>query len=460
MTSSAREFLTTLRDAREQLESLRHYDRALAACAAGLARMEGVLARPPRVVILGEVNSGKTSVADLLLGVGLLPSSVVANTRLPVLIRYAKATALYAVGSDARWLLTDEDLDRLPAGRDMKALEIGLPSERLTEFEILDTPALSGSAGVSVEGDIRIWCTVATRAWTESERAFWSALPPRSWRNALLVATHKDALEEASDAAKIEWRLRAAAGEMFRDIILVSATDAAQSRRTNGRPSDASAITLLGQVRVWAAEIRERRARKAERIVRRLARLTFHQLARSPLKSAEAKLLREWETDRAQVLDGMGRPSGHPSHVMRELLRRFAQSMDLARPGSIERRNGWPIAADAGPGRLLRQPKLTWRKVRLIAADLTSLLRFELARSGLRDPTLFGDYVAARKVLLPLARLDAEFDGLESVLASARNNDAPSVGASSDQALLALTRTPSPEDGESRARGTKLGVNF
>jgi hypothetical protein len=440
MTSSAHEILAVLRDAREQLESLRHYDRALAACAAGLARMEGVLARPPRVVILGEVNSGKTSVADLLLGVGLLPSSVVANTRLPVLIRYAEATALYAVGSDARWLLTDEDLDRLPTGRELKALEIGLPSERLTEFEILDTPALSDSAGVSAEGDIRIWCTVATRAWTESERAFWSALPRRSWRNALLVATHKDALEDPGDATKIEWRLRAAAGDMFRDIILVSATDAGKSRRTNGRPSDASAITLLGQVRVWAAEIRERRARKAERIVRRLARLTFHQLARAPLKSAEAKILRDWETDRARLLDGMGRQPSDPANVLHELLRRFAQSMELARPGSIERRNGWPIAVDAGHGRLLGQPKPTRRKARLIAADLTALLRFELARSGLRDPSLFADYVAARKVLLPLARLDAEFDGLESVLAPARNNDVPSAGPSSDQVLLALSR--------------------
>jgi hypothetical protein len=440
MSDGARELLTTLRDAREQLEGLRYYDRALAACAAGLARMEAVLAQPPRVVILGEVNSGKTSVADLLLGVGLLPSSVVANTRLPVLIRYAKTTALYAVGSDARWLLTDEDLDRLPAGRDMKALEIGLPSERLTEFEILDTPAMSEAAGGSVDGDIRIWCTVATRAWTESERAFWSALPRRSWRNALLVATHKDALEDSGDATKIEWRLRAAAGEMFRDIILVSVTDAAQSRRTNGRPSDASAITLLGQVRVWAAEIRDRRARKAERIVRRLARLTFHQLARAPLKSVEAKILRDWETDRAKLLDGMGSKPRDAANALHELLRLFAQSMELARPGSIERRNGWPIAADAAPGRLLRQPKVTWRKVSLIAADLTAVLRFELARSGLRDPTLFADYVAARKVLLPLARLDAEFDGLESVLASARNNEVPSAGASSDLALLALSR--------------------
>ena len=66
--------------------------------------------------------------------------------------------------------------------------------------------------GVSVDGDIRIWCTVATSPWTESERAFWSALS-HDVAQRVLVATHKDALEDSGDVTKIEWRLRAAAGE-------------------------------------------------------------------------------------------------------------------------------------------------------------------------------------------------------------------------------------------------------
>ena len=229
----------------------------------------------------------------------------------------------------------------------MTALEIGLPSERLKEFEILDTPALSDWDGADIDGDIRIWCTVATRAWTESERVYWSALPRRNWRNALLVATHKDALEEASDAAKIEWRLRAAAGDMFRDIILVSATDAGKSRRTNGRPSDASAITLLGQVRVWAAEIRERRARKVEKIVRRLARLTFHRLARGTLRLTEARILREWEADCASLIERHGQRAGRSRQ-------RHARACCAGSP----RRWSWPVPAassarTAGPARPL-----------------------------------------------------------------------------------------------------------
>jgi dynamin family protein len=440
MTGGVHEHLTVLRDARRQLESLHRYDQALAACAAGLARMEAVLARPPRVVILGEVNSGKTSVADVLLGVGLLPSSVVANTRLPVLIRYAETTTLHAIGGDTRRSLTNQDLDKLPAGVELKALEIGLPSERLTEFEILDTPALSGAGDMHADGDIRIWCTVATRAWTESERAFWSALPRRSWRNALLVATHKDALEDPADAIKIEWRLRAAAGDMFRDIILVSATDAGKSRRTNGRPSDASAVTLLGQVRVWAAEIRDRRAHKVERIVRRLARLTLHQLGRAPLKSSEASVLRDWEADCARLLGGPGNAPDDLGKVMHEMLRRFARSLELARPGSIERNSHRPSVAHGGYQRAPRPGLPARRYAGLIAADLTALLRFELARSALRDPSLFADYAAARAILLPLARLDVEFDVLEGLLASGSKNEVGVASAPPDQGLLTLSR--------------------
>jgi hypothetical protein len=281
---------------------------------------------------------------------------------------------------------------------------------------------------------------VATRAWTESERAFWSALPRRSWRNALLVATHKDALEDPADAIKIEWRLRAAAGDMFRDIILVSATDAGKSRRTNGRPSDASAVTLLGQVRVWAAEIRDRRAHKVERIVRRLARLTFHQLARAPLKSSEASVLRDWEADCAGLLGGLGNAPDDLGKVMHEMLRRFARSLELARPGSIERNSHWPPAAHGGYRRVPRPGQPARRYAGLIAADLTALLRFELARSALRDPSLFADYAAARAILLPLARLDVEFDGLEGLLATGRNNEVGIASAPPDQGLLTLSR--------------------
>src|SRR5262245_32589969 len=102
MNETMVKLLTRVENARSQLAAAKLPDKAVTYCIDGLERMERVLARAPRVAILGEVNSGKTSIADLLLGAGLLPTSVVANTQVPVLIRYADSTTLFAVTQDGR----------------------------------------------------------------------------------------------------------------------------------------------------------------------------------------------------------------------------------------------------------------------------------------------------------------------------------------------------------------------
>ena len=230
---------------------------------------------------------------------------------------------------------------------------------------------------------------------------------------------------------------------MFRDIILVSATDAGKSRRTNGRPSDASAITLLGQVRVWAAEIRERRARKVERIVRRLARLTFHQLARAPLKSTEAT-----------HPQGMGRPIA-PGCSAAWAARRATsptscasccggsrEAMELARPGSIERRNGWPIAADAAARTPSPAARLTGAQGR--QADRRRPHRAVALRAGARR---FARSDASLPTMWPRGRSCCRSPGSMSNSMGWRacwhrrpTTRCPVAGASSDQVLLALSR--------------------
>src|SRR5215831_15492170 len=63
-----------------------------------LERIARAACRPLRLAILGESNSGKSSLANLLTGEATLPALPVANTRLPTLLRYAPAAfacALY-----------------------------------------------------------------------------------------------------------------------------------------------------------------------------------------------------------------------------------------------------------------------------------------------------------------------------------------------------------------------------
>jgi hypothetical protein len=432
MNAAARKLLARMKNARGQLSAARLPDEAVAFCIAGLSRMEGVLARPPRVAILGEFNAGKTSVADLLLGAGLLPASVVANTRLPVLLRYAQTTCLFALTDSGRRALTNAARDELPGDLEFRGIEIGLPSERLMDFQILDTPTMLEPGSLIGDADVLIWCTVATRAWTESERVAWSALPPRCRRNGLLVATHKDALRDAGEAARIEQRLRTIAGPLFRDILLVSAADAPEAGQKDrqGQPRDSGAGQLLERVRALTAEITERRVHKVEKIIRRLARLTFHHLASGALDPAYAAIVKDWEAASALSLKGLADPTKNLSAIIEDLLREFAQFVEKARPGAVARQaaSHRPVEQN-GPVRWpVRVPAAQQRFARVLAADLTALLRIELAQKGLRNPVKDADYRTARSVLLSLADLDGAFDALGQLLSSV-NGSPPAAGA-------------------------------
>lgn len=427
-------------DALLRLERLDLPEPAVKICIAGLTRMAQVLGRPPRIALMGEVNSGKTSVADLLLGDSVLPSSVVTNTHVPTLIRYADAMSLHAVTQKGRHQLTEDTLDQLPSGLQLKRIEIGLPDERLRDFEILDTPGDYMPGGGQPDAQVFLWCTVATRAWAESERAHWSELPHRCWSNGLLVVTHKDAIVSADDLAKIEHRLRTATAGMFRDMIFVTATGSGLVGFLSFEEEapDESAQALLARISDWAAEISVRRARKAERIIRHLARLTFHRLAPGPLSYDAEAILKTWQADSDKLLTGIDGSPASVALVIQALLVRFAHSMNEARAGRVVTRPPVALPESGPPASGPYRAAAARRYVGLIAADLTALLRIDLARWGMPDKDRFEDYLAARSALLPLANLDATFDELGQRFAS---DPAPAAEQPADaDAVLAQTR--------------------
>jgi dynamin family protein len=411
MSITARELAFLAADARLRLEKLGLPEPAVKICIAALQRMEKLLARPPRVAVMGEVNSGKTSVADLLLGNSMLPASVVSNTHVPISISYGETLTLDAVTQQGRHRLTDAQTDGLPSGLQLRRIEIGLPEDRLHTFEILDTPSGYEPAANQRDAQIFLWCTVASRAWTESERARWSAMPKRCWNNGLLVITHKDAISSAADLAKIEQRVRRSTSGMFRDVIAVSA--AGSGRPMPGEPDmDDGADALLQYIWAQAEQNSARRARKAERIIRHIARLTFHHLAPGPLSYEAAAILKAWDGDSTRLLDGIDGTPESIARVVQALLERFAHSLSEARAGRIVTRPPVASPGHAPPEKGPYRVAAARRYVRLIAADLTALLRIDLAQWGLPDTQRVNAYAEARAALLPLANLDATFDEL------------------------------------------------
>jgi hypothetical protein len=188
-----------------------------------LARLESIATARPRVIVLGEANAGKTSVANLLLDAAVLPESVVANTRRPLVLHYADAVGVTAMAGHEAIALP---IDRIGIAPRLDWIEVGLPNPRLGAFDLMDTPGLSSSTQLDAlelcSTDMLIWCTVATQAWKESERRLWTSIPARHRRDAVLVATHRDALRDG-DLRKVRARLAAETQDLFRAIVFVDA---------------------------------------------------------------------------------------------------------------------------------------------------------------------------------------------------------------------------------------------
>jgi energy-coupling factor transporter ATP-binding protein EcfA2 len=271
-----------LRLARLRLERMASPELQLSPAIRALSRTASRLDRPLRVAILGETNSGKSSLANLLAGVDSLPTAVIPNTRIPTLLYYSAQPEVWAEyeGGRRERLMGAFSLPQRPIFR----IDVGLPSRRLVNVQVLDLPGfidpVTGHVVVDAavhNVDAAIWCTMSTQAWKESERAAWEVLPPRIASRGLLVATHCDLLHQPSDRQKLLTRLRAAAGASFRGIILLSTLEALEvvAGSRNGAPRAAAnasgAEALESALGALLLDLRERRAAAAVRMTGRIA---------------------------------------------------------------------------------------------------------------------------------------------------------------------------------------------
>ena len=183
--------------------------------------------RPMRIGILGESNSGKSTLANFLVGVQTLPALPVANTRLPALLKFAPSPTV-AVLCETGKRITLSDSENLPQGT-IKRLEVGLPNPLLHSVEFLDLP---GSANVLIQSrrdpeehgmDAAIWTTVATQAWRESERTRYLRLPEAVRKRSLLAVTFCDLINAEDDVNRLHARLAASAKPYFREICFLAA---------------------------------------------------------------------------------------------------------------------------------------------------------------------------------------------------------------------------------------------
>ena len=270
-----------LRQARLSLERVASPELQLSPAIRALSRTESRLDRPLRVAILGEINSGKSALANLLAGVDSLPTAVISNTRIATLLYYAAEPEIWVEYESGRRERLSGDFS-LPQGPIFR-IDVGLPLHRLRSVQVLDLPGftdpITGNVVVDAAAhnvDAAIWCTMSTQAWKESERAAWEMLPRRIGSRGLLVATHSDLLHNPSDRQKLLMRLRGQAGASFRSVILLSTVEALEVAGSRNGASGAAWETSGGEALESALgalllDLRERRAAAAVRVTGRIA---------------------------------------------------------------------------------------------------------------------------------------------------------------------------------------------
>jgi hypothetical protein len=276
--------ISRLRRAREGLAPLTDRSPALAAAFRAFHRLEVRLSRPPRLVLLGEFNSGKSTLMSVLLGSNLAPGFVTRVGRVPVLVRYSSRPVLIAVDVNGGRTPVDAEALSQWRGAPLSRVEAGAPSPALRRLELLDLPGdahpshdlgdLPLQAGLNAH--LAVWCTSATQAWKGSEQRAWKALPARLQSYSLLVATYKDRLGSDADCEKVLTRLRREAAPLFGDILLFSARLAGQSRDETQAVVDpdlwraSGAETLFASLGEALAKLAASREKAAVRVVQRI----------------------------------------------------------------------------------------------------------------------------------------------------------------------------------------------
>jgi len=163
-----------------------------------------------RIVICGEVNSGKSTVLNGLLRQNVLPDFFGAAVRPYILVTQGETAkcGILRDGGEEEEVETFEGCDFSDSSMCMVVSD----RDHLSGFEIVEVPYLNEKqipddmVDLISSADILIWTTIASQAWRLSEKTILDKLENRPKRSVLAVS-RADKLRNDADRARMRERL-------------------------------------------------------------------------------------------------------------------------------------------------------------------------------------------------------------------------------------------------------------
>ncbi|MDC0660774.1 hypothetical protein N6L27_22440 [Leisingera sp. SS27] len=192
------------------------------------------LEKPVAVTLFGLAGSGKSSVANLLLGSQVIPAGV----SLPTLQISGGGTAACSgvLADGSGFSLPGFDTGAL-AARGAVFAEAQLPLPALNQISLLEISAPDAAAleravpWAAQRTGIALWCT---QDFTSAEQAAWARAPEQMKDGAFLLVTKADEMASQDRLAPALAAIQDAASEQFNGILPLAALEAQAARAPDG----------------------------------------------------------------------------------------------------------------------------------------------------------------------------------------------------------------------------------